>query len=317
MPQITLDDQTEAPLPVLPPRRPESHKGDYGRALLIGGSRGMSGAIALAGMAALRGGAGLVTLAVPNSIQNIVAALEPSYMTKGFPDNDGQITYSTTGHAINLTSEIATVVAIGPGLGRSDSLTRFVETIYQVSDKPMVVDADALFALAQHPNTLSNPGGPRVLTPHPGEFSRLTGQTYNDESRVEAVAQFARGEDDLHYKFRRKDETASTVGKSHRDFVVVLKGHNTVVTDGHRYSINRTGNPGMATGGTGDVLTGIITALLCQGLSPFEAARLGVHVHGLTGDLAAEELGQVSLIASDLINYLPKAFRAAVGYTAR
>jgi NAD(P)H-hydrate epimerase len=168
-----------------------------------------------------------------------------------------------------------------------------VERLYRAVMQPMVVDADALFALAERPGAMTNPAAARVLTPHPGEFERLSGKRPVESERVSGAAQFA---------FAAGSDTT-----------VVLKGHRTVVTDGRRFSLNRTGNPGMATGGTGDVLTGIITALLCQGLDPFDAARLGVHVHGLAGDLAAEDLGQVSMIASDLIEYLPKAFRAVVG----
>jgi NAD(P)H-hydrate epimerase len=310
MPQ--LEDITHTPLPELPPRRADSHKGDYGRALVVGGSRGMSGAVALAGRATLRSGAGLVTLAVPLVVQNVVAEFEPSYMTHGLADENGHIARAATGAVIVKASE-ATAVAIGPGLGRSDVLTEFVEAVYHAVHQPMVVDADALFALAQRPAVLFAPGGPRVLTPHPGEFQRLTGKPYKESERIEAAAEFARGEDDLHWAFRRKtgEHTESNVVSTEpTETVVVLKGHRTIVTDGSRVSINQTGNPGMATGGSGDVLTGVITALVCQGMSPFDAARLGVHVHGLAGDLAAAELGQVSLIASDLVEYLPRAFLA-------
>jgi NAD(P)H-hydrate epimerase len=308
----SLNDITHTPLPTLPPRRADSHKGDYGRALLVGGSRGMSGAIALAGRATLRSGAGLVTLAVPQVVQDVVAGFEPSYMTYGLADENGQIARSATGDVIVKATD-ATAVALGPGLGRSDVLTEFAEAVYQAVTRPMVVDADALFALAQRPEVLSAPGGPRVLTPHPGEFQRLTGKPYKESERIEAAAEFARGEDDLHWAFRRESggRSGSNVATSERpEMVVVLKGHRTVVTDGARVSVNQTGNPGMATGGSGDVLTGIITGLMCQGLAPFDAARLGVHVHGLAGDLAAAELGQISLIASDLIEYLPQAFLA-------
>jgi NAD(P)H-hydrate epimerase len=303
---MKLDDQTHAPLPHLPPRPADCHKGDFGRALLVGGSRGMSGAIALAGRATRRSGAGLVTLAVPQCIQDVVASLEPSYMTHGLADENGQFAKSAIGHVITMQ---ATAVALGPGLGRSDVLTEFVEGVYQIMQIPMVVDADALFALAGRPEALSKPSGPRVLTPHPGEFERLIGKPNDAARRVEGAAELARGGDDLHYQYRDKSKLSGSAASS-PEVVVVLKGHQTVVTDGHRFSINQTGNPGMATGGTGDVLTGIITALLCQGLAPFDAARLGVHVHGLAGDLAASELGQVSLIASDLIDYLPMAFQA-------
>ena len=164
----------------------------------------------------------------------------------------------------------------------------------------MVVDADALYALASRPNELLRPGGSRIFTPHPGEFARLTDKVYDSSRRVEAAVEFATSFLDA----------ASGDQSKPPCIVVVLKGHETVVTDGRSVSVNQTGNPGMATGGSGDVLTGIITGLLCQGLTPFDAARLGVHVHGLAGDLAASELGQVSLIASDLIDYLPHAFQA-------
>jgi NAD(P)H-hydrate epimerase len=286
-----LEDLTAAPLPQLPPRRADSHKGDYGRALLVGGSRGMSGAISLAGKAALRSGAGLVTLAVPRTIQDAVAAFETSYMTRGLTDADGRISASAADEVIELSKRM-TAVALGPGLGRSAAVINFVARLYREIHRPLVVDADGLFAVAEQSDLLEQPGGPRIITPHPGEFARLTGEEpYEAAQRTEAAANLA-----------RRDPKNKTV--------VVLKGHRTVVTDGSRMSLNQTGNPGMATGGTGDVLTGIITALLCQGLSPFDAARLGVHVHGLAGDLAAEELGQVSMMASDLLDYLPKVFRS-------
>ena len=163
--------------------------------------------------------------------------------------------------------------------------------MYQEIAKPIVFDADALNALAAEPDVLAHPGGPRILTPHPGEFARLIGRKLDPEPRSDAAA-----------------ELAARCG-----IVVVLKGHRTLVTDGQRRAVNATGNPGMATGGTGDVLTGLITALACQHLEPFDAARLGVYLHGLAGDLAAAELGQVSLVASDLIRYLPKAFLAYFG----
>ncbi len=268
---MKLEDQTNASLPELPARRPESHKGDYGRALLVGGSRGMSGAIAMAGLATLRGGAGLVTLAVPRSIQDVVASFSPCYMTHGLADADGQFAPAAAGEAIGFGKD-ATALALGPGLGRGATLSEFVQRLHREIKQPMVVDADALFALAEQSDALENRGGPRVLTPHPGEFARLTGALPEASQRATAAAALA-----------RRDPTGNTI--------VVLKGHCTVVTDGRRFSINHTGNPGMATGGSGDVLTGIITALLCQGLSPFDAARLGVHVHGLAGDLAAAELG--------------------------
>lgn len=276
----------ERELPHLLPRQDDAHKGDFGAALIVGGSRGMAGAPALAGMAALRGGAGLVRLAVPETILDTVAGFEPSYMTVPLPtDKAGHIASAAFDRIAEL-AETATVVACGPGLGRSLELDHIIARLYQEIVKPMVFDADALNALAADPDMLANPAGRRILTPHPGEFARLIGRKLEGDARNDAAIQLA----------------------AQCNIVVVLKGHHTLVTDGQRHSLNDTGNPGMATGGSGDVLTGLITALACQHLEPFDAARLGVHLHGLAGDLAAEEVGQVSLIASDLIHYLPEAF---------
>jgi ADP-dependent NAD(P)H-hydrate dehydratase len=272
-------------LPRLPPRRPDAHKGDFGLALIVGGSRGMAGAAALAGMAALRGGAGLVRLAVPDVILDTVAGFEPSYMTVPLPsDDEGHIGLVAFDRIAEL-AEKATVVACGPGLGRSLALDQLVVRLYQEIAKPMVFDADALNALAGEPESLAHPGGPRIVTPHPGEFARLVGRKLEGELRNDAAVQLA----------------------ARCGIVVVLKGHRTLVTDGARRAVNTTGNPGLATGGTGDVLTGLITALACQHLEAFDAARLGVYLHGLAGDLAAAELGEASLVASDLPHYLPKA----------
>ena len=245
----------------------------------------MAGAAALAGMAALRGGAGLVRLAVPDVVLETVAGFEASYMTVPLPcDAEGHIGAGAFERIAEL-AEKATVIACGPGLGRSLALDQIVLRLYQEIAKPMVFDADALNVLAGEPETLAHPGGPRILTPHPGEFARLIGRKLEPELQGDAAVQLA----------------------ARCGIVVVLKGHRTLVTDGARRAINTTGNPGMATGGMGDVLTGLITAIACQHLEPFDAARLGVHLHGLAGDLAAEELGEVSLIASDLILYLPEA----------
>jgi ADP-dependent NAD(P)H-hydrate dehydratase len=280
------DDTT--PLPHLPPREPTSHKGDFGRALLIGGSQGMAGAISLAAVAALRSGAGLVKIATPTACQATVAGFEPSAMTIGLPcDEHGRIA-SWALPVIADATAAATAIACGPGLGRSDELAQVVAWLYQSVQQPMVFDADALTLLALRPEVLAGAAGPRILTPHPGEFARLLGrENIPAEDRKSLAIEFA----------------------ARHGVVVVLKGHATVITDGTRASINTTGNPGMATGGTGDVLTGVITAIVCQHLSTYDAARLGAYVHGLAGDLAAQDLGQVSLIASDLIDYLPRAWQ--------
>ncbi len=273
-------------LPWLPPRKPDAHKGDFGTALIVGGSRGMAGAPALAGMAALRGGAGLVRVAVPDRILDTVAGFEPSYMTIPLSCNAAGQIAAAAFEQISEAAEKATVIACGPGLGRSSDLDHLVVRLYEEISKPMLFDADALNALAVKPEVLSQPGGPRILTPHPGEFARLIGKKLDGDVRNDAALQLA----------------------ARCGIVVVLKGHKTLVTDGQRRTLNSTGNPGMATGGSGDVLTGLVTSLWCQRLEPFDAARLGVYLHGLAGDIAAEEIGQVSLIAGDLIQYLPEAF---------
>ncbi len=275
-------------LPRLPPRPADAHKGLFGLTLLVGGSRGMAGAAALAGMAALRSGAGLVRLAVPDPCQDLVAGFDPSYMVLGLASDDaGRLAPQARERIVEL-SQSATAVALGPGLGRSPDLDALAIWLYGHLQRPMVVDADGLNALASTGELPSSPPAPRILTPHPGEFARLPGGAkVTGEERAGAAR-----------------DMASRLGA-----LVVLKGHATCVSDGTQVWIGSTGNPGMATGGTGDVLTGVIAALAGQGLSPWDAARLGVHVHGLAGDLAAAELGEVAMIASDLVRFLPHAFR--------
>jgi ADP-dependent NAD(P)H-hydrate dehydratase len=276
-------------VPQLPSRAVDSHKGSYGRVVLIGGSVGMSGAISLAGLGALRGGAGLVYLACPRSIWSVVAAIEPSYLTVPLPeDAQGRLSIPSVPE-IMAACQHTDAVAIGPGLGQSDELHEVVAQVIRSVNVPCVVDADALNLLADQLEMLSTTPSMRVLTPHPGEFARLTGLTIQmvQANREALAVQFAK-------RYR---------------VIVVLKGAGTVITDGERLCINQTGNPGMATGGTGDVLTGLITSLLAQGADPFDAACLGCHLHGLAGDIAAEELSLPGLIASDLPKYLPLAWK--------
>ena len=278
-----------SPLPQLPPRRAESHKGDYGSSLLIGGSRGMAGAIALAGMACLRSGAGLVKLAVPECILDTVAGFEPAYMTVPLACDSSGCIFPEAATQLEPFLQSATCLACGPGLSQSAGIQKFVETIYRTAQKPLVIDADGLNALIGNVDGVGHQGPSRILTPHPGEFHKLFG--YAAKNRERQIA------------------AATEIAAKH-NVVIVLKGHKSFITDGTRTAENTTGNPGMASGGTGDVLTGIITALVCQGLPSFDAAVLGAHVHGLAGDMAAAELGQVSLIASDLVTYLPQAFQS-------
>lgn len=249
----------------------------------------MAGAIALAGMACLRSGAGLVKLAVPATVIDTVAAWEPSYTTASLSSDLGTdaLHFKKAQREVAELLPWATAVAIGPGLGRGTKRTKLVQWVYETCQHPLVCDADALNGLAESSTALENHAGPRILTPHPGEFARLTGIAGDSrEAQIAAARSLA----------------------AQQGLVILLKGHRTFITDGTQEAFNTTGNPGMATGGTGDVLTGIITALLCQGLSPLDAAVLGAHVHGLAGDLAAAEVGQVSLIATDLPRFLPQAF---------
>jgi NAD(P)H-hydrate epimerase len=283
---MPVDDVTYAPLPQLPARAADSHKGDYGRALLIGGSRGMSGAIAMAGLATLRSGAGLVT-----PIQDVVAGYSPCYMTRALADDGESVVANGTEEIIEAANSM-NIVAIGPGIGRSTPAIEFVLQLYRNLERSLVVDADGLFALATAIETKA--AGPRILTPHPGEFARLMGRSIGPQSRTGAALDLVR----------------RLAGSVAGDLIVVLKGHQTIVASETQLSVNQTGNPGMATGGTGDVLTGVVTALSCQGLSPFDAARLGIHLHGLAGDMAAQQYGQVSLIASDVLEFLPAAFQS-------
>ena len=288
-------------LPRLPHRPDDAHKGTFGRALIVGGSRGMSGAVSLAGLGALRGGAGLVYLAVPQSIVSSVAAIEPSYLTIPLTDDDhGRLGEPARAELANAISN-QNAVAVGPGLGTSDELIPLVNWLFHSVPLPLVVDADGLNALAKLPNGLSqndassaaSARAARILTPHPGEFARLTGHDIGSiqSNREELAVEFAR----------------------EHNVVLLLKGPGTVVTDGQQVANNTTGNSGMATGGTGDVLTGLIVALLAQGMDAFAAAQLGAHLHGLAGDLAAKALSQQALIASDLPRFLGQAWRQISG----
>lgn len=276
--------------PPAPHRSSDSHKGTYGRLLIIAGGRGMAGAAALAGISGLRGGAGLVHLAVPESIVPVVCQFEPSYLVAGLPeDAAGFLNASARSGPLAVEIQGKDALAVGPGLGQSVEITRLIEELNHLVTLPIVFDADALNAIAKNPASLSKAAGPRILTPHPGEFSRLINL---DTKTVQA----------------NREEYALVFAQRH-EIILLLKGHRTIITDGERLAINETGNPGMATGGCGDVLTGLIGALLAQGMTAFDAAHLGAYLHGLAGDLAARELSQPGLIASDLPHFVARAWR--------
>lgn len=276
-------------LPSLPPREPDSHKGTFGKGLVLGGSEGMTGAAVLCADAALRSGAGLATIGCPIGVLPIIAGMTACPTTRGFPQTDAK---SFAGHALLDVLPLLgdyTAAALGPGIGRHPSTAWFVLNLIPRLTIPTVIDADGLNNLSTDVAVLARKKAPIVLTPHPAEMGRLAGMATADVQRD-------------------RQGVAETFARAHR-VVVVLKGHRTVVTDGEQTYINATGNPGMATGGAGDVLTGVILALLCQGLDAFRAAQLGAHVHGLAGDIAAGEKGQISMIATDLLDALPEAFR--------
>jgi len=274
--------------PAIQTREIDAHKGTFGHALIVGGSRGMSGAVSLSGAAAIRSGAGLVTLAVPDRCLETVAGFSPSCMTVPLPDDsDGRLTYAAISAVENLGSK-ATGVAMGPGLGRSRGVSQVVAHCVKGYAGPMVVDADGLNALAEDPSVCLQAAGPRVLTPHIGEFRRLAGNASLSPADCRAAAH----------------DFAARYG-----VIVVLKGPETLVTNGSAFYENTTGNPGMATGGTGDVLTGVIVALMAQGYTPIDAAILGVYVHGLAGDIAvSKDWSLISLSAEVLVGYLNNAF---------
>src|SRR5262245_22118565 len=276
-------------LPRLAPRRPDGHKGDFGRVLVVAGSRGMGGAGVLCASAALRAGAGLVKLAVPRELMPLVALANPCVMTAALAqDDEGRFSTDVLTEALQLAAA-NDAVALGPGIGRSPELAHLIKRLLARHAGPILLDADGLNNLADDASALGQHAGPLIITPHSGEIARLL---KTDTARVQAS----------------RRELAAALARDHR-LIVVLKGHGTLVTDGARLFVNTTGNPGMATAGSGDVLTGIIAALVGQGLDAIPAAQLGVHLHGLAGDLAVESLCQICLIATDLIDYLPHAFQ--------
>ncbi len=276
-------------VPLLPDRPQDGHKGTFGRVLIIGGSIGMSGAVCLSSVSALRSGSGLVTAAVPRSVQMTVAAYEPCVMTIGLDtDSNGQFA-SLSRECIEKILAGKDAVAIGMGLGQSAEVTELVSLVLEFCRVPLVLDADALNAAAMGGLLAKrNKGTACVITPHPGEFARLTGlpMTEDEDTRIAMSVDFART----------------------HELTVALKGPRTVVTDGARLFVNATGNSGMATAGSGDVLTGIVASLLGQKMNAFEAAALAVNAHGRAGNFAAFELGQRGMIASDLLMALPRAW---------
>ena len=279
-------------------RPPEAHKGTCGHIVVVGGSRGLTGAPAMAGHSALRAGAGLVTVAVPESVQLSVAGRQAELMTIPIREENGGFTPAGIDELASTLAR-ADVLCIGPGGGRSPQALDFMARVVREIDKPAVVDADALYALAENPESVENRKSALVLTPHPGECARLLNRD------VEAV----------------QDDRISAVRDAATRYraVCVLKGRRTLIADGRSgkepipVAINTTGNPGMATGGSGDALTGILGALLAQKPDALEAACVGVFLHGRAGDLACESKGEHGMIAGDIIEMIPDALRELEG----
>ncbi|HET9211275.1 MAG TPA: NAD(P)H-hydrate dehydratase [Thermoanaerobaculia bacterium] len=278
---------------LIPERDPDSHKGDYGHALIVAGSPGKAGACILAARAAVRAGAGLVTAAVPEPILQTVDLGSIESMTLALPAGASGHLAERAAEAVLDAAEGKAALALGPGLGQEISTVAAIRRIVLECPLPLVLDADGINAFAGKAGDLAGRRAETILTPHPGELGRLLGisTAQIQEDRIAA----ARG---------AAEETGA---------VVILKGHMTLVASGTAVFVNPTGNPGMATGGTGDVLTGLIAGLLAQGLDALDAAVLGVYLHGLAGDLAASRLGEIPLAANDLIEILPAALAALKG----
>ena len=290
-----------APLPALLPRPSDAHKASVGRVLVVGGSRGMAGAPALAARGALRAGAGLVTIAVPARIADIVASFLPETMVLALPcDHDGSLDSSADEALLAFLDRVDAIV-LGPGLGRAPGTEEAVFGLLAKAKVPVVLDADGLYAIRGRVKDLATRSGVTVLTPHRGEASALLGesnttQIVNREARARRLATDAHG-------------------------VCVLKGPGTLVSDGTRLYVNATGNPILATGGTGDVLSGIVAAFLAglpaTGGDAFGAACLAVHVHGAAADLLRARRGDRGTFASEIADAIPEAIRALVELGSR
>ena len=274
----------ELVLSLLPDRNPWGHKGNFGKLLLLCGSRGYTGAAFFAAMGALRSGAGLVFLGVPESIYGIEAVKLNEPVIFPLPDAGGRLSADAVPEILTRLPQMDAVL-VGPGLGQSEGTLAVVRAVLEKAECPVVVDADGINVLSAHRDLLRGRKSPTILTPHDGEFARLGGVI--GEDRMAAAAALA-------------EELGC---------VVLLKGHETCITDGTDSYLNPTGNPGMAVGGSGDVLAGVITALLGAGLPPLEAAACGAWLHGAAGDRCAAELGQYGMLPTDMLSALPRLMK--------
>ncbi len=283
-------EKNEAVVSLMIKTRPkDTHKGSYGHLFILGGSPGLTGAVCLAGDAAMRSGCGLATIGIPESLNDIIEIKLTEVMSLPLADTpERTFSVKAVPPALGFIRDRADAVVIGPGISCSNEETaKFVKQVVAKTDKPLVIDADAIKTVASDKSLLKK-NTAVILTPHPGEMSCLTGLTVKEiqGSREETAREFA----------------------DKYGVILILKGYHTVVTDGKNISVNLTGNPGMATAGSGDVLAGMLGSFVAQGYGAFEAAEYAAYVHGLAGDLAAKELGETALIASDIIKYFPDAF---------
>ena len=274
----------ELVLSLLPDRNPWGHKGNFGKLLLLCGSRGYTGAAFFAAMGALRSGAGLVFLGVPESIYGIEAVKLNEPVIFPLPDAGGRLSADAVPEILTRLPQMDAVL-VGPGLGQSEGTLAVVRAVLEKAECPVVVDADGINVLSAHRDLLRGRKSPTILTPHDGEFARLGGVI--GEDRMAAAAALA----------------------ENLGCTVLLKGHETCITDGTDGYLNPTGNPGMAVGGSGDVLAGVITAMLGAGLPPLEAAACGAWLHGASGDRCAAELGQYGMLPTDMLSALPRLMK--------
>lgn len=269
---------------LLPKRDENAHKGDFGRVLLLCGSRGYTGAAYFAAMGALRTGAGLVYLGVPESIYAIEAVKLNEPVVLPLPEQGGRLSEAAVPEILEKLPRMDAVL-IGPGLGLGQGSFAVLKAVLTHAACPVVVDADGITLLVPHMDILRGREAPTILTPHDGEFTRLFGPVGEDRmASARAAALESRG-------------------------IMLLKGHRTCVTDGIREYRNTTGNPGMAVGGSGDVLAGVLVSLLGQGLEPLEAAACAAWLHGKAGDLCAGELGEYGMLPTDLLDFLPRLLK--------
>jgi len=296
-------EQTDASF-LVPERTKYSHKGDYGHVLIVAGSRGKTGAAIMAAKACLRSGAGMITIGVPESLINVYQERVTEEMVLPLPD-DGQGILSEDASAtiLDFLNRQADVLAIGPGISTGPNITKLLMTLLMSVTAPMVLDADAINSIAGHTQTLLKVKAPVILTPHTGEMARLLSKGQGKKGIGVDM-----GWDERRRTIERDRVTTAVSFSKETGAYLVLKGSPTIISEpGGRTFINTTGNPGMATAGTGDILTGIVAAFLSQGLNPLDASVLGVYLHGLAGDIAASEKGMHSLIATDVIEKIPEA----------